>query len=224
MTSRTAATGALRSRPSIQGADQSLYGTTTMGGDARAGTLFRIALDGTFTTLHSFDYGSRVACHPTVGLSRHCLARSTAPRLPETPTCQSCIALRLGSRIMRPSQAISRSGRRKTPRSQTRCRPATRITTRSRSRSLSNGAKGTATLTNTATGAFTYTPKPNANGTDSFTFQVNDGKADSNVATVTVTIDPVNDAPVASNGAGLGRRRELDRRRPCQQPTSTARR
>ena len=56
-------------------------------------------------------------------------------------------------------------------------------------------------MTNVATGAFTYAPKSNANGTDSFTFQVNDGKADSNVATVTVTIDPVNDAPVASNGA-----------------------
>ena len=66
---------------------------------------------------------------------------------------------------------------------------------------LSNGSKGTATLNNAATGAFTYTPKPNANGTDSFNFQVNDGTADSNVATVTVTIDPVNDPPVASNGA-----------------------
>ena len=62
-----------------------------------------------------------------------------------------------------------------------------------------NGGKGTATITNATTGAFTYTPNANANGTDTFTFKVNDGTVDSNVATVTVTITPVNDAPVAAN-------------------------
>src|SRR5206468_4327820 len=61
-----------------------------------------------------------------------------------------------------------------------------------------NGGKGTATITNATTGAFTYTPNLNANGTDTFTFKVNDGTVDSNVATVTVTITPVNDAPVAN--------------------------
>ena len=44
----------------------------------------------------------------------------------------------------------------------------------------------------------TYTPNANYNGADSFTFKVNDGVADSNVATVAITITPVNDAPVAS--------------------------
>jgi hypothetical protein len=34
-------------------------------------------------------------------------------------------------------------------------------------------------------------------GTDSFTFTANDGSLDSNVATVTITVNPVNDAPVA---------------------------
>ena len=45
--------------------------------------------------------------------------------------------------------------------------------------------------------SLTYTPAPNFNGVDSFTFKANDTKADSNVATVTVTVSPVNDAPVA---------------------------
>ncbi len=39
----------------------------------------------------------------------------------------------------------------------------------------------------------------NYNGSDSFTYKVNDGSADSNVATVTITIQPVNDAPVATS-------------------------
>src|SRR5262249_16833089 len=41
----------------------------------------------------------------------------------------------------------------------------------------------------------TYTPAANYNGSDSFTFEVNDGAADSNVVTVSVTVTPVNDAP-----------------------------
>ena len=46
-------------------------------------------------------------------------------------------------------------------------------------------------------GTISYTPNPNFNGSDSFTFKANDGLVDSNVATVTVTVAPVNDAPVA---------------------------
>src|SRR5204862_278937 len=38
----------------------------------------------------------------------------------------------------------------------------------------------------------------NYNGSDSFVYQVNDGAADSNLATVTLTVTPVNDPPVAS--------------------------
>ena len=45
----------------------------------------------------------------------------------------------------------------------------------------------------------TYTPVANYNGPDSFTFRVNDGTADSNVATVSITVTPVNDAPSAAN-------------------------
>ena len=44
----------------------------------------------------------------------------------------------------------------------------------------------------------TYTPNANFNGTDAFTFQVNDGRADSNVGTVQIAVTPQNDAPAAS--------------------------
>jgi hypothetical protein len=43
----------------------------------------------------------------------------------------------------------------------------------------------------------TYTPNANYYGTDSFTFRVFDGQDFSNTATVSITITPVNDAPVA---------------------------
>ena len=55
------------------------------------------------------------------------------------------------------------------------------------------------TLTLNANGSFSYTPGANFNGTDSFTYQVNDGAADSNVATASLTVTAVNDAPVASD-------------------------
>ena len=44
-----------------------------------------------------------------------------------------------------------------------------------------------------------YTPDENYNGPDSFTFKANDGEADSNIATVTLNVDPVNDAPLADD-------------------------
>lgn len=55
-------------------------------------------------------------------------------------------------------------------------------------------------LTPSATG-WTYTPAANFNGTDSFTYRANDGLADSDSATVTLTVRAVNDAPVARAGA-----------------------
>ncbi len=44
---------------------------------------------------------------------------------------------------------------------------------------------------------FTYTPAANFNGADSFTFKVNDGAVDSALATVGLTIEAGNDAPIA---------------------------
>jgi len=48
--------------------------------------------------------------------------------------------------------------------------------------------------------SLTYTPNENYSGNDSFSFKVHDGQFDSNTATVTLDIAPVNDAPVASAG------------------------
>jgi hypothetical protein len=48
-------------------------------------------------------------------------------------------------------------------------------------------------------GSFSYTPAANFNGVDSFTYKANDGQADSNVATATITVNSVNDAPIAAD-------------------------
>ena len=45
----------------------------------------------------------------------------------------------------------------------------------------------------------TYLPDANWNGTDAFGFVANDGQLDSAVATITVVVAPVNDAPLASD-------------------------
>ena len=44
-----------------------------------------------------------------------------------------------------------------------------------------------------------YRPHSNFNGSDSFTFAANDGLLDSAPATITITVNPVNDAPVLAN-------------------------
>ena len=45
-----------------------------------------------------------------------------------------------------------------------------------------------------------YTPNLNYNGLDSFTFNVNDGLLESNIAKITIIINAINDAPVADAG------------------------
>jgi uncharacterized lipoprotein NlpE involved in copper resistance len=52
-----------------------------------------------------------------------------------------------------------------------------------------------------ADGSFTYTPNANFNGSDAFTYRANDGTSVSNVASVNITVNPVNDAPVAVDDA-----------------------
>jgi len=53
------------------------------------------------------------------------------------------------------------------------------------------------TLSQDANGVLTYTPKADFFGNDQFTYRASDGSALSNLATVSLTITPVNDAPVA---------------------------
>jgi VCBS repeat-containing protein len=57
------------------------------------------------------------------------------------------------------------------------------------------------TLVLNPNGTFTYTPAANFHGVDSFSYLVSDGAVLSAPATVTITITPVNDAPVAVNDA-----------------------
>ncbi|QRJ62541.1 cadherin-like domain-containing protein [Azospira restricta] len=58
-----------------------------------------------------------------------------------------------------------------------------------------------------ADGTVTYLPMANWSGLDSFTYVVNDGQLDSNVATVWLAVTPVADAPtlVITDQAGQGR-------------------
>lgn len=53
---------------------------------------------------------------------------------------------------------------------------------------VSNGSNGTATITNSLTGEYEYTPSGGYVGTDSFTYKVNNGSMDSNIAVVDVNV------------------------------------
>ncbi|MDA5094651.1 Ig-like domain-containing protein [Aliiroseovarius sp. KMU-50] len=65
---------------------------------------------------------------------------------------------------------------------------------------LSDVSNGTLTLN--PDGSFNYTPDANFNGNDSFTYTLSDGNGGTNTATVTLTVNPVNDDPVAVNDSG----------------------
>ena len=67
--------------------------------------------------------------------------------------------------------------------------------------SFGQGHNGSVTC-NTETGECTYTPDDDFNGEDSFSYTANDGTADSNEATFTITVNPVNDAPTVEVAAG----------------------
>src|SRR5262249_44797878 len=62
---------------------------------------------------------------------------------------------------------------------------------------VSGPAHGSLTLN--SNGSFSYMPAANYNGSDSFTYKANDGTGGSHNANVAITINPVNDAPVAIN-------------------------
>ncbi len=70
---------------------------------------------------------------------------------------------------------------------------------------VSSPGKGRTTV-NDGTNDITYAPQANYNGSDNFTYQVKDqGGLPSNTATVTITVDAVNDAPVFSLTAPVPR-------------------
>ena len=60
---------------------------------------------------------------------------------------------------------------------------------------LVTGPTHAASFTLNPDGSFSYAPATNFNGADSFTYKANDGASDSNLAMVTIAVNPVNDAP-----------------------------
>ena len=62
---------------------------------------------------------------------------------------------------------------------------------------VSGPSAGTLTGGLAVDGSFTYEPNADFNGADQFTYVANAGGPNSNVATVDITVTPVNDAPVA---------------------------
>ena len=64
---------------------------------------------------------------------------------------------------------------------------------------LVSGPSNAASFVLNSDGSFNYTPTPDFNGTDTFTYKSNDGTSDSNVATVTITVNSISDAPTAAN-------------------------
>ena len=60
-------------------------------------------------------------------------------------------------------------------------------------------------VTINADGSFNFAPDQNWNGEDRFTYKLSDGRVDSNLATVSLTVTPVNDAPVTvADAASVG--------------------
>jgi VCBS repeat-containing protein len=67
---------------------------------------------------------------------------------------------------------------------------------------LTQPKHGQVTLDDASSGAYTYTPDADYAGADSFTFKANNGQADSNTATVSITVKAApNKPPVASDGS-----------------------
>ena len=64
--------------------------------------------------------------------------------------------------------------------------------------SVTQPANGSALIINNS--VITYTPAGNFNGVDSFTYTVSDGKGGTDTATVIITVNSVNDSPIANAG------------------------
>ena len=63
--------------------------------------------------------------------------------------------------------------------------------------SAASAVNGTVVIN--ADGTITYTPNANFNGTDIITYQISDGRGGFSTATISVTVAPINDPPVAVN-------------------------
>jgi len=75
---------------------------------------------------------------------------------------------------------------------------------------LDTGPSHAAAFSFNPDGSFGYLPAGNYNGPDSFTYHVTDGGLDSAPATVSITVNPVNDPPVAVDDLGLRTNQDTD--------------
>jgi len=98
--------------------------------------------------------------------------------------------------------------------------------------SLLAGPAHASAFTLNANGSFSYTHDGSETTTDSFTYRAFDGAAFSNVATVTITVAPVNDPPVIdldaddsslATGGNYQSRSPRATRRPTSRTPSTRR-
>ncbi len=64
---------------------------------------------------------------------------------------------------------------------------------------ISNTNPANGSLVMNANGNFTYTPTANFNGADTFQYTIKDIDGDQSTATVTITVNPINDLPIANN-------------------------
>jgi uncharacterized repeat protein (TIGR03803 family) len=173
----------------ILGSDGYIYGTTSAGGANGNGTIFRIGRDGGLATLQSFAQDGFAPTKGRLLETAPGVFYGTAPSASGGVVYQLNVdgALLAEGRLLATDEDQPLNG----VLTATGAGPSAVFSL------LTNGRLGVATIVDPATGAFTYTPNPNANGTDIFTFSVTDGPRQSNIATVTVRITEVNDAPVA---------------------------
>lgn len=150
----------------IQGSDGAFYGTTTLGGTNKVGTIFRITTAKAFTVLRSFNMATDGGT-PLGGLI-------LAPKITLVANAQSGLTT---TEDVAKAITLTGSG-------------ATNITFNV----LIKPRHGSVT-TGTAA-ARTYTPAANFNGVDSFAFTTNLGCLASTPAWVKISVSSVNDAPV----------------------------
>lgn len=62
-------------------------------------------------------------------------------------------------------------------------------------------ASNNGSVTLAADGSFNYVPQANFSGSDSFSYRSHIGGSSSNVATVAITVQPINDPPIAANNS-----------------------
>ncbi|MDN5864540.1 MAG: Ig-like domain-containing protein, partial [Gammaproteobacteria bacterium] len=64
-------------------------------------------------------------------------------------------------------------------------------------------AHGSVAINDTTAGTYLYTPAPDYTGPDGFTFKANDGQADSNTASISITVEPASAPPPTTVNVAL---------------------